>query len=294
MADLHLESLLRDFLAHHGLPGGSLVRADGGVVNPCFLTDEHAIRVNVRDPELPKFANEAVALRLAASAIAVPEVVVLDTARSVVPHDVLVTERIHAAAVETLPEADQTAFVVPAAEWLAQLHEVRAPGFGSLHAPSEVPNWPTFVAERMEAATRAASERGFLTSAQLDRAARRVLDGMPDTEPRLAHQDWHFGNLLQRDGRLVAALDFEWSQGFDVVAELVAPLDGHPHRKRFIEAYRAVRPLPDDLEDRLERYTLLEQVTSLRIRADKLAPAYAWAARELEESLAWLRSRLGP
>ncbi|MEM6927715.1 MAG: hypothetical protein AAF602_12350, partial [Myxococcota bacterium] len=70
--------------------------------------------------------------------------------------------------------------------------------------------------------------------------------------------------------------------------------DGHPERERFVEAYRAVRPLPDDLEDRIERYALLERIAFLPICADKLAPAHAWAERELEESLVWLRSRLGP
>lgn len=287
------DDVVLDFLHHYGLPTDSLTRATGGVVNPCFLTEHHAIRVNVRDPELPKFANEAANLRLAREAIAVPDVVLLDTSHEVVPYDVLVTTRVHGVPVASLPEREQDAFVVPAAEWLARLHTVRTPHFGWQNEPSGPTRWSDFLADRWERAARTAVARGYLSAAQVARGEAIVLNDVPPTTPTLTHHDWHFGNLLQHDGVLVAAIDFEWSEGFDPVMDLSNPLSGHPAKAEFQEAYAAVGALPTDWRDRIERYSVLTTTEFLPILEDKLGPAYDWARTEFVDHLAALRRRCG-
>ena len=285
----HTADDIRAFLAHHGLPSGPLERADGGIVNPCWLSADHAIRINIRDPELPKFANEAANLRLAASTVPVPDVVLLDTSRQVLPHDVLVTSRIQGSAVSTLPAADQARLVQPAARWLARLHSQPTPHFGWQHTSAGSTDWRLHLESRWEQAARNAVDRGYLTPQLARNGAAILLEHVPDVVPTLTHRDWHFGNLLQHDGQLVAAIDFEWSEGFDPVMDLEHPLEGTPHQDAFVAAYQEYRPLPPDWTRRLARYTLLTTAEFLPFGEDKLGPVHSWARREFTANLAQLR-----
>jgi len=277
----------------HDLPSSPVRRAVGGVVNLCFLSDDFAIRVNVRDPELSKFANEAAALELAARAIRVPSVVVLDESRQIVPFDVLITTRVDGTAVETLPDSLQEPFVHQAGAWLARLHSVIVPTFGTQARPAApTTSLRTHLEREWDQASRVAVDRGWLTPAHVAVGEALVLEEVPDVAPTLTHNDWHFGNLLQRDGALVAAVDFEWATGDDPIRDLDDPLSSVTRQKGLVEGYQTVRELPDDWEERLERYRILSTTQFLPISHDKLGPRYAWAREAFAARLAWLRQRL--
>jgi aminoglycoside phosphotransferase (APT) family kinase protein len=277
---------VRRLLDAHGLdPGGELIRTDGGVVNPCFLSPRLAVRLNVRDPELPKFANEVRAYALARGRVPVPDVLVLDTARSVIPWDALVTTRLSGA-----PAADGWAQLDPArrraralsAGWaLATLHTVSPPGFGELLSP--VATWREAWARRVDRSLAEAVAVGEIDERDAERARRRLSDPPDVVRPALVHADFHLHDLLVRDDDVVGVLDLEWSVAGDPVLDLacvwtfeqewpdaVGPL---------LEAYAPAT----GWEERLAFYRGLLDIESCVILRTKFLGRHSWAERELAE-----------
>lgn len=81
-----------------------------------------------------------------------------------------------------------------------------APGFDG--AVGKVPEM-IFAAEPSEAIERIEARCTFLRRVYHDAAARAIAAGIETWPRRVVHGDWHPGNLLFRDGSVVAVLDFD-------------------------------------------------------------------------------------
>src|SRR3954447_24194302 len=198
-------------------------RLEGGVVNPALLLDlregpatQAVLRVNVRNPELPKVAKEAWALQFlraqspAGNPWRVPGVLAADTSRATLPYDYLLLEFLPGrSGWQVWDEANssqRTSLLRQIGEILASLHAVPLPGthYGGWDSNRGClgthDDWRALAAESTHQNAAEIEALGLQRVARLDEA-RAWLDAHLATIPRrprrvLAHHDFHFSNML--------------------------------------------------------------------------------------------------
>lgn len=296
------------FWEAHGLGDiRKIVAASGGVRNECYIVnDELVARFNTRDPQFAKFRNEQVAYELLhGSDLPVPDTVLLDESRSLVPYDAIVVTRLPGVNVaESCRELSPTQVEELAREagtCLALLHGLTFPVFGKLSALDDEPfhSWPDYFndyARRYMAAAR----RQELVDSALPSRLEALLADTADllagvTSGVLVHSDFHYENILQIEGRLSGILDFEWSLAGDPAYDFMADDARNAMipgvEPSFVEGYLSVRPFEDLHHRRAEIYRLFLQ---LETSVECAEQGDVYGARAALDAMTSLLTRVEP
>ncbi len=208
------------------------VRADNeGWVNVVLFVDDLVVRFNVRDPQWPKIAREAEAYRLmGAAGLPVPEVLHVDTSRSVCPYDAMVLSRMPGMSLERrwkdLESAPRETLAVEVGALLRTVHAIRPGGFGELALPAgeRHATFATYIDALRELRVADALRVGAIEeqhAARVRAAFAAAGDALAEVgAASLVHGDYHFGNVLVEGGRVTALLDLEWSRAGDPLEDL--------------------------------------------------------------------------
>lgn len=260
---------------------GAVERVEVGWGNENWTAETNLGRVMVKvglagsSPE--KWRCAGVALGLARRAgVPAPELMAFEAASELLDDRVLrVFSFIEGAAPDTLDDqpAKRSRFFGQLGEAVARLHRVAQPEFtsriGSGHGKVA---WSDFVAHRWRSVIARAEQAGV--DHDLVTAAEAALFPLATefddiTHPVVCHRDLYFDNLLcDRDGNLVALLDFDMAEAWEPAADFhklrwwVFGTDMAAERD-FLAGYRAGAPFPDDFEDRVRIVEILELVNGL-------------------------------
>lgn len=171
-----------------------------------LLVRRHGEADRTRNPHIAR--DEFALLRIAhAHGLAVPRPVYLDESGRLFPTPVLVLEYVEG---ETeIAPADLSAYLTQAAEQLARIHAVPA-----LPALSFLPRQDPHVGPRP------ARLDASLNEGRIRDALKAAGPAPGSDQPALLHGDYWPGNLIWRDGRLVAVIDWEDARLGDPLADL--------------------------------------------------------------------------
>ncbi len=253
----------------------SAIQPPRGAINPCLIVnDACVIRFDTGFKTAGRFRSEAAAYRrLVGSGVPVPEVVVLDSSRRIVPHEYLITTRLPGTPVidswDALTWESRRAVAWQAGRYLALIHgHSFGDFFGKLHdaeGGAGFESWYAYVEDYFRRYAVQAIDLRAITSEAISRVEsalekhRLLLDRI--TQSALVHSDYQFENILQQNGIITGVIDFEWTYAGDPSSDFhiqerweemcpgsVAPL---------LEGYQAERPLDPDHTTRRLIYALL-------------------------------------
>jgi aminoglycoside phosphotransferase (APT) family kinase protein len=258
-----------------------------------YVNDDFILRVNHIDPHLRKFRNEQAALeRLAGAELPVPQAVLLDESRSIIPYDLIVLTRLPGASIAesraSLAPEEVTKLAAASGRALDCLHQIEFAQFGDFSDLVKRPfaTWQKFFLDYAEYYLAEANRSGQIDSAQ-EIALNEILLQM---EPQLAgvnqgvfvHSDFHYENILQQDGRLTGLLDFEWAHSGDPAADFVSA--GERQRvlpeseEAFMEGYLDGMEISNGFWERVKLYRIfldLEDAVTCRRLGDPEGAAQA-------------------
>lgn len=266
----------------------------GAAVNLAFRAETAhggrvAIRVNLRDPDDPKWEREAAVydlLHRVAPDLPVPAVLLTDASLRWVPWPVQVTTWI-----EGMPgdAAMVDRYLLPDAELgrlIWRLHAVPVPYFGWPRPPrgdDADRSWPAYVRALAQEGMAAAERSGLLTPWELagiqrwleGREAALAADG--GGRPALVHSDLHWGNVLlaARGGALsiVGLVDFEWAVGAAPAFEWAWATRPVRHSPAVRSAYRACGGQAPDAR-RQSVYRVLQSLTMIGAASRRWPPGH--------------------
>lgn len=202
----------------------SVVQPSRGIVNPCrIVNDKFVIRFDLlsEEDEPSRFVGEArVYGLLTGSTIPVPQVVKLDLSKTLTPYPYLITSKLPGGTVidswSGLTQAQKESVAFQAGKYLALLHQYSGPGFGRLKdlpTQESFTNWYDFVVDFFTYSSSQALNQHLLEPALIERIGAGVVRCKPLLDqiftPCLVHNDYHFENLLQKEGNLTGIIDFE-------------------------------------------------------------------------------------
>lgn len=300
--DQFLPEITREQLAalleRHNLgPLEQIETLRGGIVNPMLRVNRRmVVRINRRDPDLPKLAWEALVYRrLRAANVPCPEVLALDTNRDLVPYDVLVLNYVEGVA----GTAVWTELDLPAREALSEelgricgtVHTLRWPVYGeflSLDPPFvQSARWTDIVSSKIVQTYERASALNVLPPRLLDAVVTTLNDGdaiyNTASPPTLIHTDLSLSNvvLYQQDTRwsVAAVIDWEESLVGDAAwefADLWSSRWGsspYPLPDAFLYGYKERHALPPDFRVRQRLYRQLHFFEQTVAWAERLGAA---------------------
>jgi aminoglycoside phosphotransferase (APT) family kinase protein len=289
-------------------PVETLAAPERGSVNLCFLVnDELVIRFQVRHPQFAKLRTEKIACDLLRpSSVPVPEAVVLDETKTLVPYPFLITSRLPG---ETLLDSwsvlDRRArerLAFEAGRYKALIHEHRFERFGSLSrlADGGFPSWTSYLHDYFGRHARRARDLGILDGAILERIEQLLHRFEPlfaqVTHGSLLHSDYQFENILQQAGTITGIIDFEWALSGDpafdcnIDSQLESTCPGS--LEPFYGGYETIRPRDEHHARKARVYTLLLHLENVASWDDQ--PESEWyrgEQRSLTELLASLESQ---
>lgn len=258
----------------------SLNRPARGSVNPCYVVNEaQVIRFNAAPLRGPaRFVTEQRAYEmLQGSGLPVPQVLALDTTRRLSPHDYLIISCMPGSTIvdswQELHTDQRQQLARSTGEALAGIHAHTLPDFGKLHVNprDRYDRWSGYVADHYR---RYASPAQNLRA--IDGSLRQRLDALVsacqpllDTvmQASLVHSDYHFENVLQRDGHLTAILDFEWAfaadPSWDFIFEDQWEADCPGSSAMVRAGYESLRPLDAQHTTRLLLYKIILNLEKL-------------------------------
>ncbi len=212
-------------LTAHGLGELRQLRPlSGGQINRVFLVNgDLVLRFRPEERCSGAFLTEAVLFERLRGRLPVPEVLAVDSSRSLVPADYVLARRLPG---ESLPRAwlrarppQRERWMAALAELLRALHAERFSACGGFESGDFRPaaSWEAYFDERFRrrlAILRAlpSSDRGLLDVIEhrwRSTAASLTIADYTGTDWSLVHRDLHFGNLLVNEGEITAILDFE-------------------------------------------------------------------------------------
>lgn len=261
--------ILQEICNKHGL--GKIqahVYSQSGMVNPCvFINDQYVIRFNVRDPQIPKFRRERMAMQLLEEKkILVPKVIALDEERGILPHDFLICAKIEGQELHpiwnTLPSNAQQSLCKEMGEILAQIHQVTFPKFGAILPDGQkFDTWSACILDKLEEAISDAQKMG-LFEASIFQQVRQVFDNHSkifDTVEQavLVHNDYHLGNMIADEGKIAGILDFEWCFAGDGEYDFRDTLTHEGVSEQILQGYQTIHPLSPEYPVKYHLYRLL-------------------------------------
>jgi len=271
----------------------NLSYSQSGMVNPCiFINDAYVVRFNVRDPQIPKFRREKMAMELLKeNKILVPEVIALDESRTISPHDFLICKKIKGQELyqvwETLDEKIQTELCGEMGGILAKIHQVHLPKFGAILPDGlQFDKWSDCVLHKLQLAIEEAKALR-LFEAEKHQQVLQIFDNhttLFDTVEKasLVHNDYHLGNMIVNEGHIAGILDFEWSFAGDPEYDFREPLTFKGVTDALLLSYQKHRPLSPEYPPKSHLYRLL-----LYLQLSVLATMHNWG----EESKVSYRKR---
>lgn len=180
---------------------------------------------------------------------------------------------------------------------VARLHTCSGESHGDVLGSTRFPSLWAYAGERVASAVTGLRSSGV--DGQWEAAGERVtacFEAIGDASPRLVHRDLYLDNVVVRDGRVAALLDFEhagYSDQFEDFGKLDELVFGWwpETREPFLESYRAVHPLDDAAHRRIHAhvglYNLVVGAYFSRWQPD-FVPGYAdrvakWLVRDASE-----------
>ncbi|MGB1241165.1 MAG: phosphotransferase family protein [Chitinophagales bacterium] len=276
----------------------NLFYSPSGMVNPCvFINDAYVMRFNVRDPQIPKFRREKMAMELLKeNKILVPEVIALDESRAILPHDFLICRKIKGQELyqvwETLEENTQMQLCDEMGEILAKIHRVHLPKFGAILPDGfQFDKWSSCVLHKLQLAIEEAKKLQ-LFEAKMYQKVREIFDNhiaLLDTVEKasLVHNDYHLGNMIVDEEHIAGILDFEWCFAGDPEYDFREPLTFEGLTDKMLLSYQKCRPLSAEYPSKSRLYRLL-----LYLQLSVLATLHNWGeeskvsyCRQFEEIL---------
>jgi aminoglycoside phosphotransferase (APT) family kinase protein len=245
--------------------------AGQGMNNPVLIVnDRYVLRFDGLEHEgRSRFYGEKLAYEhLRTRGIPAPEVIALDVSRTLAAQDYLIMSKIEGRPMiddwNGLSPAQRQQIGQEAGRYLAMMHEIRFNGYGKLLLADEerFPDWYAYVMDYLSRYGQEVVEKRLLSPGQYERLLhvfeqQRLL--LEDVNPgRLVHWDYHFENILQRDGHITGIIDFEWSLSGDPMYDFklrdqweeTCPGSYRP----LIRGYNERRTLPEDYEQRVSLY----------------------------------------
>jgi aminoglycoside phosphotransferase (APT) family kinase protein len=302
-------------LAAHGLgPLRELRPVGGGWINRVYLLNGgYALRLRPAEKSGGAFLTEQALFARLRARLPVPELIAVDTSRSVVDADYMLARLLPG---ESLTRAwlraapiEQERLMAAFAGLLRQLHEERFPACGGFEAGELQPchSWQSYFAARFERRLGVLrqypnADRDLL--AAIERCWRRYASNLAADDPRLVHRDLHFGNVLVDAGRISGVLDFEAAVAAPIDYELdqisrflrypqlfVEPeLERSCTRERFAAALPLLRRHYPEL---FAAPRLPERLTLYSLEFDLAALRDCYAGRWVPEALAHVLQRIG-
>jgi aminoglycoside phosphotransferase (APT) family kinase protein len=206
-------------------------RLQGGVRNLSFVVS-HAfvLRFNTQDPSSANFRNERLAYEiLARESLPVPRVLIIDDSHKIAPCDFSVTTRLPgrplARSWQFLSKEQLRKLIFEIGGSLAQIHACTFPAFGKLHALDHK-SWADYVYDHIERSLQQAREMKLLDKDLQSpiEGLRAMHDFAEVTALALIHCDFHYENILHRNGQLSGILDFEWALAGDPAYDFMIPV----------------------------------------------------------------------
>ena len=244
-----------------------------GVNNPSFvINDTHVIRFDgLVNQGHSRFHGEQIAYDyLRQAGIPCPQIIVVDDSKDLVPYDYMIMTKMEGMPLDKswtqLTSIQQQEIATEAGQILARIHEVKLPHFGRLYGTKRISdNWYAYIRDTFQDMGQESLAHEMISAALHDRiqallvAYRPLLESI--RQPCLVHWDYHFGNLLQQDGKITAVLDLEWALGGDPVHDFNRRSeweDQCPGSLRWVyEGYTALLPLQRSHEKRVALYEML-------------------------------------
>ena len=309
----------------HGLGVVSEWRTlSGGSVNPIVLLESECgrvvLKINTRDPALPKVRAEAWALNHVSSALTaaggsfrVPRAIAWDTDRTDLPFDYLLMEFLAggsgAAAWDDADDATRVALSRQMGEMARELHALSVPGtrYGGWDKEQAClgrrDDWSAGVAGDAAVAVAEARERSVVEPAmlaQVERWLARHREVVPRTPERvLLHHDFAPWNMLAERSngngawRFTALFDFEWAAVGPRASEFATILPnrhGLVDAPTFFDAYAGGGRLGDDFLRQVYYYQMVFHL-QLALVFSRPWPGQSveWSVRHVERASALLR-----
>lgn len=268
------QAALQRIFDAHGLGQVNTVEWAGlGRNNPALIiNDALVIRFDgIINEGVSRFHGEARAYAaLNAAGVPAPRALLVDDSAALVPQHYVIMTKLEGApliqAWPTLTPAQREGAAYQAGELLAKMHGIPFERFGRLYGTERIfGTWREYLEDYLSRATREAANDGLIppdlltrTEAAMARHA-PLLDAV--TTPRLVHWDYHFENLLYKDGAITGVLDFEWALGGDPAHDFNRrdqwDEDCPGSRAPLYAGYISLRPLDSDHEARAALYQML-------------------------------------
>lgn len=248
------DRILHALMKKNGLPCPKSISyyREGGVNPIALINGEWVIKVNTRDPDIPKSAREAFCVvRAAQQGLPVPKLIALDTSQEILPYSYMILSRIAGQTMHSvwpeLPVSQQQSFIDEAAHLLSRMHEIQLPAFGNVPGTGTVyAQWADYVSATLEAHIWKAQACCVMDDKTADHIRGRAADLLPVLEmgdyPALVHADFHLGNLLTDGHRITGIIDFEWAIAGDPEWDLIDPFSLSGAWEGFSNAYWKLRP----------------------------------------------------
>lgn len=205
---------------------------DQGWVNvTTFVNDDLVIRFNARDTQLPKFHREKVAFNLLKDIVPVPELLVFDDSKVMVPYDYMICKKIAGKNLEqnwsSLSEENGNILAFQAGQLLAKIHAISIDSFGEISSSGpflKTKRWVDYLRHILSYHLGEATELK-LFNLDVNKKFLDLFESKADlfdsvALPKLIHGDFHFGNLLFSGKNITGVLDFEWSCAGDPLFDI--------------------------------------------------------------------------
>lgn len=286
----------------------SIQRFKRGIVNQSVIVNEvYVLRLDTLNHHggVSRYVGEKLAYdTLRSAGVPVPQVIALDTTRTISPRDYLIVTRLPGEAVidgwKSLSAVQQRGIAAQTGECLAAMHQCALSGFGDLgDAPYSA--WYQEVEYFFTGYAEDALRNGALTPEVVARMAavmRRLRPALDSVmQPALVHADCHFENILQEDGMVTGVIDFEWGKRGDPLWDFRVEDKWEEmcpgSREPLLAAYALRRPLPPDYEERVRFYKMLMHLDDVAMGKQYDRPlVYHRALKVLLSDLRWLESHL--
>lgn len=265
------EKILQQICDKHHLGNiQQVVYSQSGMVNPCvFVNDAFVIRFNVRDPEIPKFRREKMAMELLKErGILVPEVIALDEDRDASPYDFLICRKVEGDELYRVWKAQnkttQQQLCCEMGEILAQIHSIQLPKFGEILPNGEglqFEKWSDCVLHKLQEAIEGVKSFGLFED-EIYQKVRQIFEyqiEVLDTVQQavLVHNDYHLGNMIVHRSHISSILDFEWCFAGDAEFDFREPVTFEGTVQNILPYYQQKRPLSVEFEQKNYLYRLL-------------------------------------
>lgn len=161
-----------------------------------------------------------------------------------------------------------------AGQMLAQLHQIAFPARGIIKQDFTVAELDIFGRAEYSGLLRTLHEAGIVGDPVYDRWLRMPIETYFEGENVFCHGDFNGDNLIAREGRIVAVVDFEWAMAapcmddlatLDVVAQLQGTGD---FVDAYYDGYSTVRSLPEIYTANTEFYRFYRTIAMLAYQID--------------------------